>query len=90
MEAPSSSCKWLAIGDWGSHNDSLIELAKSMGEFARTNEPQFIIANGDNFYPRGVKHVEYIEPYEREENCPMKFSNFYSFEFAYWRKGLLI
>ncbi|GAB3932021.1 metallophosphoesterase [Mucilaginibacter myungsuensis] len=46
---------FIAVGDWGRNGEyDQQEVAKQMGAWARKNSNDFIIATGDNFYPRGV------------------------------------
>jgi len=46
---------FLALGDWGRNGaDHQLPVARQMGKWATDNPNDFIMALGDNFYPRGV------------------------------------
>lgn len=46
---------FVAIGDWGRNGaDHQIQVAKQMGKWTTENPNDFILALGDNFYPKGV------------------------------------
>jgi tartrate-resistant acid phosphatase type 5 len=46
---------FLAIGDWGRNGEcEQLETAKQMGAWAKANPNDFVLALGDNFYPKGV------------------------------------
>ncbi|MDT3403579.1 purple acid phosphatase family protein [Mucilaginibacter terrae] len=46
---------FIALGDWGRNGECLqLETAKQMGDWARVNPSDFVLALGDNFYPKGV------------------------------------
>jgi metallophosphoesterase superfamily enzyme len=47
----------MAIGDWGQLFPQQEEVAWAMAEWAEDNDPEFIVALGDNFYPNGVHGV---------------------------------
>ena len=51
---------FLAIGDWGNpgHHDAAVRVAQAMAETGREANVQFVLAVGDNFYPRGVSSAE--------------------------------
>ncbi len=46
---------FMSIGDWGRNGEyDQIEVAKQMGKWGADYPNDFIISNGDNFYPQGV------------------------------------
>lgn len=46
---------FMALGDWGRNGaDHQLPVARQMGKWATENPNDFIMALGDNFYPRGV------------------------------------
>lgn len=50
---------FLVMGDWGRNGENhQKEVAASMGRAAHDLEASFIIATGDNFYPRGVQSTQ--------------------------------
>ncbi|CCF18375.1 Acid phosphatase [Pseudorhizobium banfieldiae] len=51
---------FVAIGDWGNpgHHDAAVRVAQAMAETGREANVQFVLAVGDNFYPRGVSSAE--------------------------------
>ena len=56
--ASPTSCAFLAIGDWG--RDGAPEqraIAEQMGRTAAELHSRFVVALGDNFYPKGVQSV---------------------------------
>lgn len=62
MEQPQAQKKnlsWITISDWGEDSTELAALAKSMDVFAKENPPDFVMACGDNFYPSGVRSIQY-------------------------------
>lgn len=56
--ASSKNLNFLAIGDWGvSGSAGLKSVAATMGDYANSTQPDFIVSLGDNFYPSGVLSV---------------------------------
>jgi predicted MPP superfamily phosphohydrolase len=46
---------FMAIGDWGRNGEyDQLEVAKQMGLWAADHPNDFVVSNGDNFYPKGV------------------------------------
>ena len=46
---------FMAIGDWGRNGEfDQLEVAKQMGLWGADHPNDFVISNGDNFYPKGV------------------------------------
>lgn len=46
---------FMAIGDWGRNGEyDQMEVAKQMGQWGTDHPNDFVISNGDNFYPSGV------------------------------------
>lgn len=46
---------FMAIGDWGRNGEyDQLEVAKQMGIWGTDHPNDFVISNGDNFYPKGV------------------------------------
>ncbi|HEX3386798.1 MAG TPA: metallophosphoesterase [Mucilaginibacter sp.] len=46
---------FMAIGDWGRNGEyDQLEVAKQMGIWGTNYPNDFVISNGDNFYPKGV------------------------------------
>jgi len=46
------------IGDWGTNNDGLKQVANSMNKYSIIKKPDFVLSLGDNFYPHGVNSVD--------------------------------
>ena len=56
--AADQSCAFLALGDWGRDGAPIQRaVAEQMGRAAQEVHSRFIVALGDNFYPRGVQSV---------------------------------
>lgn len=52
---------FMAIGDWGRNGEyDQLEVAKQMGLWGADHPNDFVISNGDNFYPKGV--VSELDP----------------------------
>ena len=46
---------FMSIGDWGRNGEyDQLEVAKQMGLWGADHATDFVISNGDNFYPKGV------------------------------------
>jgi tartrate-resistant acid phosphatase type 5 len=46
---------FMAVGDWGRNGEyDQVEVAKQMGLWGAEHTNDFVISNGDNFYPKGV------------------------------------
>lgn len=46
---------FMAIGDWGRNGEyDQLQVAEQMGKWATEHPNNFVISNGDNFYPKGV------------------------------------
>ena len=46
---------FMALGDWGRNGEyDQLEVAKQMGAWGAEHPLDFVISNGDNFYPKGV------------------------------------
>ena len=49
--------RFLAIGDWGDDDGNQEGVAATMGTWAASRNPEFVLSLGDNFYPDGVANV---------------------------------
>ncbi len=46
---------FMAIGDWGRNGEyDQLQVAETMGKWGADHPNNFVISNGDNFYPKGV------------------------------------
>lgn len=78
-----SATLFYTIGDWGAFQQESINIMKKlsfqMSNCVKRKKPNFIITLGDNFYDRGVKHINdpmwntswrdiFITPYENMQN----------------------
>lgn len=78
-----SATLFYTIGDWGAFQQESINIMKKlsfqMSNYTKIKKPKFIITLGDNFYDRGVKHVNdpmwntswrdiFINPHENMQN----------------------
>lgn len=92
MEQPQRVC-WLAIGDWGEKGSPVEALAAGMAKWADEHPVDFVMGCGDNFYPRGVRVVDYgKEPWtlgKTQKKSPMQFDDFTAAEFIFWEETFL-
>ena len=61
MNLMKSAFIYFSIGDWGAklHDQYFMKkVAYAISNYYKFNNPQFIIALGDNFYDKGVKNVD--------------------------------
>ena len=78
-----SATLFYTIGDWGAFQQESINIMKKlsfqMSNCVKRKKPNFIITLGDNFYDRGVKHINdpmwntswrdiFINPHENMQN----------------------
>ncbi len=55
LAIPLGALNFMAMGDWGRNGaDHQKEVAVQMGKIATAINSQFVIAAGDNFYPKGI------------------------------------
>lgn len=67
-----SSASFVAFGDWGTGGDEQREVASAIGDYCETENCEFILTLGDNFYSDGVESVT-------DEQWEEKYHDVYDF-----------